>query len=282
MRDNQIALQVVSHAANSLALDESTCVEANNELAARVGTDASFAAFAALPMVNPQAAAGELRRAVRELKFLGALIDNTCDGRFYDDPYFWPVFEAAVDLDVPIYIHPSFNEQVKPLLFDGNYPDAVAQTISMYGWGWHSESALHLIRLFAAGVFDRFPRLKIILGHMGEMLPFQLDRIVRVTSTQWPLVGVTLKRGFRQVWDENVWITTSGMFTVAPMATVIRQCKPDRILYSVDYPFAKNEWGLQFLKDLRDDGIISDEALEGIAYKNAERLLGVKVRHDVA
>ena len=279
MRDNQVSIQVLSHAASILALDTVTCVSINDELAQVAGRHSdSFAGFATLPMIDPTAASKELRRCVSELKFLGALIDNTCGGRFYDDPFFWPVFEAAEELDVPIYIHPSFNEQVKPLLFNGNYPDAVAQTLSMYAWGWHSENALHFIRLFAAGVFDKFPKLKIIIGHMGEMLPFQLDRIIRVSGQQWPNAGVRLDRQLRQVWDENIWITTSGMFAVAPMATAVRQCKPDRILYSVDYPFTKNEWGLQFLKDLRDDGLVSDEVLEGIAYKNAEKLLRIKIK----
>ena len=279
MYENQVALQVLSHAANVLALDNNTCIKVNDELAQAVDEKpTSFAGFATLPMIDPLAASQELRRCVTDLKFLGALVDNTCNGRFYDDPFFWPVFETAQELDVPIYLHPSYNEQVKPLLFDGHYPDAIAQTLSMYAWGWHSENALHIIRLFAAGVFDKFPRLKIIIGHMGEMLPFQLDRIIRVSANQWPMAGVKLERQLRQVWDENIWITTSGMFAVAPMATVIRQCKPDRILYSVDYPFTRNEWGLQFLKDLWDDGLVSDEMLEGIAYKNAEKLLGIKAK----
>jgi predicted TIM-barrel fold metal-dependent hydrolase len=278
MKDNQVSLQVLSHAASAIALDVQTCKMVNDELAENVRKHpGSFAGFATLPMIDPGAASKELRRCIQDLHFVGALVDNNCDGRFYDDSSFWPVFEAAQELDVPIYIHPSYNDQVKPLLFDGNYPDAIAQTLSMYAWGWHSENALHIIRLFAAGVFDRFPRLKIIIGHMGEMLPFQLDRIIRISANQWPMAGVKLQRQLRQVWDENIWVTTSGMFAVAPMATVLRQCKPDRILYSVDYPFTRNEWGLQFLKDLREDGLVSEEVLEGIAYKNAEKLLGVKV-----
>ncbi|OQU97084.1 hypothetical protein CLAIMM_03082 [Cladophialophora immunda] len=279
MEDNQVSVQVLSHAANAIALDVETCVKVNDELAEKIRQHPDvFAGFATLPMIDPAAASKEFHRCAKDLKFVGALIDNNCNGRFYDDPSFWPVFEAAQELDVPIYLHPSYNEQVKPLLFDGNYPEAVAQTLSMYAWGWHSENALHLIRLFAAGVFDKFPRLKIILGHMGEMLPFQLDRIIRVSSNQWPMAGVKLDRQLRQVWDENIWVTTSGMFAVAPMATLLRQCKPDRILYSVDYPFTRNEWGLQFMKDLRDDGLVTDDVLEGIAYKNAEKLLGVKIK----
>ena len=279
MNESGVNLQVVSHAASSIALDAEVCIKINDELA-RFGKSrpGRFAGFATLPMIDPRAASAELRRCIRDLGFVGALIDNNCEGRFYDDPVFWPVFEAAQDLDVPLYVHPSYNEQTKPLLYDGNYPNAVAQTLSMYAWGWHSENAVHILRLFAAGVFDRYPRLKIIIGHMGEMLPYWLDRVERISGQQWPKAGVKLERQLRQVWDENLWITTSGMFTVAPMATLVRQCKPDRILYSVDYPFARNEWGLQFLKDLRADGLVSDEMLEGIAYKNAEKLLGLTVK----
>lgn len=278
MDENGVTLQIISHAPNSKAIDVETCTNVNNELAQIVsGNVERFAGFATLPMIDPLAAAQELDRCVRDLRFRGALIDNNCNGQFYDGQSYWPVFEMAEKLDVPIYLHPTYNEQTKPLLHDGNYCEAVAQTLGMYAWGWHSENALHILRLFAAGLFDKYPRLKIIIGHMGEMLPFQLDRIIRVTSKQWPRAGVAIERSFRQVWDENIWITTSGMFTVAPMATIIRQCKPDRILYSVDYPFTRNEWGMQFLKDLKDDGLVTQEVLEGIAYKNAEKLLGVKV-----
>ena len=276
MKQNQISLQIVSHAPNSIAIDVETCIKANDELARAVGDrPETFAGFAILPMIDPVAASRELRRCIQDLKFVGALIDNTCNGRFYDSPFFWPVFETAQELDVPIYVHPSPNEVTRSF-YDGNYPDAIAESLSMYTWGWHSENALHILRLFAAGLFDKLPRLKIIIGHMGEMLPFQLSRIIRITSHQWPLVGVNPERQFRQVWDENIWITTSGMFAVEPMATIVRQCKPDHILYSVDYPFTRNEWGLQFLKDLRDDDLVTDEVLAGIAYRNAEKLLRVK------
>lgn len=274
MHDHQVSLQVVSHAPNSIPLDVETCIKTNDQLASTVrARPSSFAGFATLPMIDPIAASQELKRCVAELGFKGALIDNTCNGQFYDGAEYWPVFEAAQSLDVPIYLHPSFNEAAKALLHDGNYPDAIAQTLSMYAWGWHSENALHILRLYAAGLFDKFPKLKIIIGHMGEMIPFQLDRIVRITTHQWPMAGVHLAKSFLQVWNENIWITTSGMFAVAPMATIVRQCRPDHILYSVDYPFTKNEWGLQFLKELRDSGLVTDDVLEDICYRNAQKLL---------
>lgn len=279
MDEGSVTLQVISHAPNSLALDHPICAKANDELAEAVRLHPNrYAGFATLPMADPPAAAKELRRCIEELGFVGALIDDNCQGRFYDDEFFWPVFEAAQDLDVAIYLHPTYNPEVKKVLFDGNYPDAIAESLALHGFGWHSECALHILRLFAAKVFDHYPRLKIIIGHMGEMLPFQLDRIVRISSTQWPLVGVKPERQLRQVWDENLWITTSGMFALAPMACLVRQCKPDRILYSVDYPFAQNKWGLAFMEELKASGMVSQEMLENIAYKNAEKLLGVKAK----
>lgn len=267
-----VTLQVVSHAPNTIALDLSTCVKVNDELSSLVGTNPGrFAGFATLPMAEPESAAKELRRCVEEHKFLGALIDSNCEGRFYDDSSFWPVFETAQELDVPIYLHPSPNEHTKHLLYDGNYPGAVAETLSQYVWGWHSETAVHFLRLFASGLFDHYPKLQLVLGHQGEMLPFQLDRIQHITS-RWP----HLKRPLRQVWDENVWVAISGLFYMVPMTTVLMQCKHDRIMYAVDYPFGKNEAGFDFLKALKSEGRVEDDVLEGIAYKNAEKLLKIK------
>lgn len=277
MKESGINVQVLPHVANSISLDLQTCVKVNDELAQRVTTwPQQFSGFATLPMKNPTAAALEFRRCIQELGFKGAPIDNNTEGQFYDNPSFRAVFQTAEELDVPIYLHPTYNDQVKPLLCDGHYPDAVAQTLATHAWGWHSETALHVPRLFAAGLFDTFPRLKMIIGHMGEMLPFQLDRVVRISSTQWPMAGVKLERQLRQVWDENIWVTTSGMFTLAPMATLLRQCKPDRILFSVDYPFSRNEWGVPFLKELKESGMVSDQVLEDIAHRNAEKLLKIE------
>ena len=280
MDDSGVRIQVISHSPNPLALDLETCEKINNELHSYIAPYPDrFRGFATLPMKYPDDAVKELNRSVKELGFLGALIDSNLEGKiFYDDPKYWPVFQIAERLDVPIYLHPNLNETTKPLLYDGNYSDGVKTSLSRYGWGWHSETAIHFLRLFAAGLFDAFPKLKLVLGHLGEMLPFQLDRIQGITDGTWPHVGSTLKRPLRQVWDENVWITSSGMFSLAPMAAVVRQNKPERILFSVDYPFDKNEEGLNFMTALKADGLVSDEVLKGIAYKNAESLLKVTVK----
>ncbi|RVX75935.1 hypothetical protein B0A52_00292 [Exophiala mesophila] len=267
-----IRLQVLSHAPLTISLDAATCIAANNELAQVIRSHPDrYRAFAMLPMAHPIEAAKELERTVTELGFLGALIDNTTSGRFYDDASFWPVFSMAQDLDVPIYLHPSYNANTRDVLYKGNYPTSVARSLATNAWGWHTECGTHFLRLYAAGVFDQFPQLRLVLGHMGEMLPFQLDRIIHFASAQWP----NLQRPLRQVWDENVWITTSGMFSLSPAACLLRQCKLDRIIYSVDYPFASNEAGLKLMKDLETSGLVDKEQLEAIGYKNAEALLKI-------
>ena len=131
---------------------------------------------------------------------------------------------------------------------------------------------MHILRLFASGLFDEHPKLKIFIGHMGEMLPFMLDRIIRFAKKQWP----ERQRGLQTVWDENLYITTAGMFSVAPMACLLRVCKIEHILYSVDYPFARNEEGKEYMHELSLSGLCSEEEMDMIAFGNAEALLGVK------
>lgn len=279
MDEANVGIQVVSHVNNTITLDVATCIKVNDELAERIKQHPGrFAGFATLPMIDPPAAAAELHRCIITLNFVGAMIDSNCSGRFYDDASFRPVFETAQSLDVPIYIHPSPNPATKPLLYDGNYHPAIADVLSTHGWGWHNETAIHFLRLYASGLFDALPRLKLMLGHLGEMLPFQLDRVEGIFSHAGPAIGVHFARSLRQVWDENVWITVAGVFYLAPMAAVLRQCKLDRIIFSVDYPFGNNGAGRRFLHSLKDEGlVVDDDVLRGIAYGNAEKLLKIKM-----
>lgn len=272
MEAGQVSLQIISHAPTPLTAQQS--IEANNQLAAAVRKHPHrFAGFAALPVAEPAAAADELLRAVRELHFIGALIDNhTADGRYYDGSEYDILWATASQLDVPIYLHPTWaTPLVRKTLYTGNFTPGASGSMSTSGWGWHSDVAVHILRLFAAGVFDRFPKLKIIIGHFGEMIPFMLARI-NYLSKRWG----ERKRLFQQVWDENVWITTSGVWSVDPMACILMNTRVERILYSVDFPFARNEDGEKFMWDLRESGLVSQEQWEMIAYRNAEKLLGVR------
>ncbi|KAL6246931.1 hypothetical protein RBB50_006238 [Rhinocladiella similis] len=267
-----VSFQIISHAPGSLTPSE--CQSANDQLASAIqDIPGRFAGFAVLPVSDAAASAAELTRCIRQLGFVGALIDNhTPAGTYYDDPSYLPLWTAASDLDVPIYLHPTWPTSAQlSTLYTGNFPLSAGKSISASAFGWHSDVATHVLRLVASGLFDRLPALKLIIGHMGEMLPFMLSRIAQL-SVRWG----KHQTPFKDVWDRNIWITTSGNWSVDPMATILRNTRIDHILYSVDYPFAKNEDGLEFMRDLQKSGLVSEEQLEMIAYRNAESLFGVK------
>jgi predicted TIM-barrel fold metal-dependent hydrolase len=267
-----VSLQVISHGPGDGS--PSACSAANDGLAAAISKNPTrLAGFAILPMNEPGTAANELERCVKDHGFVGALVDNHLDGEFYDNKRFWPVFEKAEELDVAIYIHPTFASEEMMGYYKGNYDDSVAMALSAFGWAWHTETGLHILRLFASGLFDRFPKLKIVIGHMGELLPFQIDRIL-AQSERWG----KRERGLRDVWRNNIWITTSGMFTLPPLACLLQTTSIDHVLYSVDYPFSANEKGFAFIEEIEKSGLIAGEDLEKFSYRNAEALLGVKAK----
>ncbi len=277
MDAGQVSFQIISHAPGSLTPQE--CRKANDQLHSAIQHQHQtqqpkrFAGFAVLPVSDPSACASELTRCIKELRFVGALIDNhTAQGTYFDGDDYFPLWSAAAQLDVPIYLHPTWPTETQlSTCYTGNFPTSASKSISASGFGWHSDVATHVLRLVASGLFDKLPTLKIIIGHMGEMLPFMLARIVQL-SPRW----AKHQRPFKEVWDTNIWITTSGNWSVDPMATILRNTKVGHILYSVDYPFARNEDGLEFMSDLQKSGLVTEEELEMIAYKNAEALLGVK------
>lgn len=220
-----ISLQVLSHIGCWTPIK--ACIESNDRLAAACKRSPSrFAGFAQLPMQDPQAAAAELERTVKELGFVGALLNNhTEDGSMYDDQKFWPVFERAVELDVPIYIHPTYPAENMESHYKGSFTPAAAIMMGTAGWGWHSETGLHILRLFASGLFDKYPMLKVVIGHMGELLPHMLDRICHSTRN-WG----KFERDLRTVWRENIWITTSGMFSLPPLECLLKMSAPDHVI----------------------------------------------------
>ncbi len=242
--------------------------EANNHLAKTVAAHpARFAGFAALPMSDPAAAADELERAVKTLGFSGALVNGMVQGRFLDDSVFEPVLARAESLGVPIYIHPSFPPQSVMDAYFGGLDPLQSLMLATAGWGWHSETALHTLRLIISGVFDRHPRLKLIIGHMGEMLPFMLARIDHILTPLSP----KLRQRVADYFQTNIWITTSGVFTEPPFQCALSVLGADRILFAVDYPFSANKVGRAFL----DAAPISKADRAKIAHGNAEHLLGL-------
>jgi predicted TIM-barrel fold metal-dependent hydrolase len=240
--------------------------EMNDHLAAAIARHPDrFKGFAVLPMQSPEACADELARCVRELGFVGVNINGTTNGRFLDDAAFRPILAKAVELDVPVYIHPHLAPEPVRQAYFGGLEAGAARVLETAGWGWHSETAIHILRLVLSGTLDRFPGLKIIIGHMGEMLPMMLARADDVFA----LDIEHLRRPIGQQVTEQVWITTSGVFTEPPFLAALLTFGIDRIMFSVDYPYASNAKGRAFLDRLS----LSPTDMAKLAHGNADRLL---------
>ena len=229
---------------------------------------ARFAGFAALPTADSQAAVRELERAVTRLGFIGALISGHTKGSFLDERRFWPIFECAQALKVPIYLHPSFPHPAAMQSYFRGYED-----LSMPVWGFALDTSIHFLRIIFAGVFDEFPGLKIILGHLGEGLPFGMDRLNDHSVYYARRRG--LKRTPADYLRENLIITTSGNFSVPSLLCTMSMLSVDNILFSVDWPYESLTTGVKFLEDLP----ISPNDKEKIAHLNAERLLRVPAQN---
>jgi predicted TIM-barrel fold metal-dependent hydrolase len=224
-----------------------------------------FAGFAVLPLQDSEAAAAELERCVTRLGFKGAMTGGMINGKFLDDRRFDPVLAAAQRLDVPIYVHPAPPPRVVFDVYFSGLPDAVAQVLSTSGWGWHAETGLHALRMIVGGVFDRFPKLQIIIGHMGENVPFSLARADSTLNR----VATTLERPVADYFTGNFHITTSAYFTDPPLLCALMVLGADRIMFSVDYPYSSNAEGAEFLKRAP----ISPDDRAKIAHRNVEKLL---------
>jgi len=273
-----IDLQVLSHVQPGVqCLDTDTAIRISREVNDWLGGVVKqyperFAGFAMLPTQSPKDAADELERTVLQFGFKGALINGHTHGRYLDDDLFSPILERAQMLDVPIYIHPTDPPQA---ITDIYYKDFPAMTQS---WGWQVETGTHLLRIMSSGVFDRYPRLKIIIGHMGELIPYNLQRINKaLTLGNWLLdsqregTGVVsvMKKSVYYYMRENVFITTSGVCDHAALNCAVTELGIDNILFSVDDPFGDNFEAMEFLNTTQ----LSKEDREKLAHGNAERVL---------
>jgi 2,3-dihydroxybenzoate decarboxylase len=254
----------VFDAPTAVSLAEST----NDQVAEAVRAHPTrFAALGAVAPQDPAAAAREAERAVRRLGLKGIIINSHTRGEFLDDPKFWEIFEAAEALQVPVYIHP----QAPPPQMSAPY---VEKGLEGALWGFAAETGLHLLAILRSGALDRFPGLRIVVGHAGEALPFWLYRLDYMNRTARPAIrsgADRLKRTLSEYMRENVYVTTSGM-AWAPVITFVQSVLGmDRVLYAMDYPY-------QFEPEevaTTDHLPISDADKKKLFQTNAERVFGV-------
>lgn len=267
MDEAGIDRQVISHAPSSLQdAEPAEAVElargANDRLHAAVERHPDrFAGLASLPTPDPAAAVDELERAVTLLGFKGAILHGRTRGLFHDDPRFRPVFARAEALGVPIYLHPGQPHPNAAVY----YEDYAARfpALGSAAWGFTIDMAGQALRLVLSGLFDELPRLQVILGHLGEGIPFLLDR-----------VDEALNRGpnkiaFRETFCRHFHLTTSGFFSTPALLCAVMQIGANRVLFSVDYPFVENLPGVRWMETVP----LAPEDREKVLGGNARRLL---------
>jgi 5-carboxyvanillate decarboxylase len=241
-------------------------IDYNDELAAAIQARPDrFSALAAIAPNHPAAAAAELERAVTQLAFKGAIINSHTQGEYLDDEKFWDIFAAAEALDVPIYIHPQTPPaaMIEPLL-EAGLDGAI--------YGFAVETGMHLLRLIVCGLFDSFPKLKIVVGHLGEGIPYWLFRVdffqrLIVKTKRYPNFR-PLKMSPSEYMRENVYVTTSGMAYEPAILYAQQVLGVDRVMYAMDYPY-------QFVPDevqVTDNLPISDEHRAMLYQGNAEQV----------
>src|SRR4051812_25279933 len=223
-----------------------------------------FAGFAALPTADPEEAARELKRCVTKLGFKGAMIHSHQQGEFLDLRKYRVIFQTAEKLSVPIYLHPALpHPQVVKAYFEGY------EELARAPWGFALDTSCHFLRLVFSGLFDAYPKLKIILGHLGEMLPFAMHRLNDHS------VAAAKRRGLKkepiEYLRDNLVVTTSGNWFEPAFVCTLLALGADNILFAIDWPYESNRTGMEFFRGLS----LSDADKAKIAHGNAERLLRV-------
>ncbi|HWL04279.1 MAG TPA: amidohydrolase family protein [Xanthobacteraceae bacterium] len=267
MDEAGVDVQVLSHAAPSTQK-----LDADSAVAIAKGTNdrlrdicsnhpTRLAGFAALPTAAPEAAADELERCVNKLGFKGAMIHGLTNGEFIDLPKYWPIFARAEALDVPIYLHPALPDEAVVGRYYQDYAKDFPGILTA-GWGFTVETATAGIRMVLSGVFKKHPKLKIILGHLGEGLPFLLWRMDQTFSRDGRV-------DFRHEFSSHFYLTTSGNFSNPALLCSVMEMGIDRILFSVDYPFVDQKPATEWMKTVP----LCQEDRVKILSGNAEKLL---------
>lgn len=258
---SQTAPGVQQEKDSQLAVD---CARASNDFLAKqiAKNPTRFRGFAGLAMQDVGAAVAELERCINDLGFVGALINGNTNGEYLDDPKFWPFWEKLESLQVPLYLHPGLLAD-NPAMFAGR-PELNGAT-----WSWTCETASHALRLVFGGVFDRFASAKVILGHMGETLPFDLWRLD--SRSQTTSAGRAMEKPPSQYIRENILITTSGACSNGPLLCSLSELGEDSVMFSTDYPYEDAEVAARFIETTP----ISEEQRRKVCHETAERVFNL-------
>jgi len=223
-----------------------------------------YGGFAHLAMQDPIIAADELERCMRDLGFHGAMIDGQNNGSYLDDDRYSHFWERAASLQAPIYIHPA-NPADKPYMYSG-HPELWGPV-----WSWGVETANHALRILFAGVFDRYPAARVILGHMGEGLPFQLWRF----DSRWKIANRAreLNKQPSEYFGTNILVTTSGVASLAPMLCAVSALGEENVMFSIDYPFEDSAIACDFI----DHAAVSEDLRAKLCHGNAVKKLRLPV-----
>lgn len=278
MDDAMIAFQILSRAAavTTLTMEPKAGAqlarELNNELKQYRDEDPKrFAALAELPFRDPEEAATELKRCVQDLGFAGAILHGSVNGKFLDDPMFDGLLSAFEELDVPLFLHPGIPPRA---VMDAYYTmpgnDGLNAMLAGPGWGWHQEVAIHVIRLAVSGTLDRHPKLKLVVGHQGEMMPMMMGRFEAMFDPK----AFGFQRTVPDMLRSQVWIAISGMFSVPVTQLSIQSWGVERVLFASDYPMVSSEVVPKFIRGLSE--VLAPKDLKRICQTNAEELFKIK------
>ncbi|ORB68740.1 amidohydrolase family protein [Mycolicibacterium tusciae] len=244
---------------------------ANDDLAETVRANPNrFGGFATLATQDPDAATAEFERAVTELGLVGGLINGHCQGRYLDDPAYEALFACAESLEAPIYLHPTTPH---PAVMEAWFAPYVDDGLHLASWGFAAEAGTHVLRLIYSGLFDKFPRLQMIIGHLGEMLPFAAYRVDRYYGLGGSGSGDRLQHLPSEYLRNNFHVTTSGNFCAPAFACTLDVMGADRVMFSVDYPMDDNQTGAEFMASYPMDAATRAKVSSG----NAIKLFGERI-----
>ena len=280
MDEGNIAVQILSlsGAVNTTFLQPQDGLELarliNDELKAAADRNPGrLYPLAELPFQAPDLAIPELHRCVKDMGFVGALLCGSVagSGKFLDNKEYDSILSAFEELDVPLFLHPGVPPKGVVDIYYA-FPDnpLLTTNLSCYGWGWHNEAAIHVLRLAISGTLDRHPKLKIITGHCGELMPSMMQRFDQMFDQS----TLGLDRSVGQILREQVWLSISGVFSLPATLSAVQTWGVDKILFGCDYPFIDAQSTPAFLRSLGD--VIAPADMRKICQTNAEKLFKMK------